>query len=390
MNREFTRKELYDLIWSQPMRTVAATLGISDVALAKQCRKAEIPVPNRGHWARKQAGKSTVQVALPPRLPGAPDRVGGSAYNHDYYGLDWPEKFLQVPIPPVPAFDEAMASVEQHARKLVGKVRCPRKFEPAHPLVAKLLAHDDERRKEFVQWGSNYYRPKYDVGIARRRLLIINALFLTAARLRYHPSMSTSKYAQDAGSERKISITIGEMHMFFTIEPIKSKNEGQRERLRLELPSARDQASTNKSWEDNDESILEDQLTDVFVEMLVSAEASYRNSLVQHREWIIERKAEAEAELKRRHEEAERKARELHDKLTRERIAQLLSQANALHRANQIRAYVQTALLQTEEMHIAPADFDRWAMWARREADRIDPLKNGTVVGAVKELLDDD
>lgn len=53
-------------------------------------------------------------------------------------------------------------------------------------------------------------------------------------------------------------------------------------------------------------------------------------------------------------------------------------------------AYVETALLQTEEMHMAPADFDRWVMWARREADRIDPLKNATVVRAIKELLDDD
>jgi hypothetical protein len=31
MNREFTRKELYDLVWSQPMKTVAASVGISDV-----------------------------------------------------------------------------------------------------------------------------------------------------------------------------------------------------------------------------------------------------------------------------------------------------------------------------------------------------------------------
>jgi hypothetical protein len=49
MNREFARKELYDLVWSQPMRTVAASVGISDVALAKHCKKANIPVPTRGH-----------------------------------------------------------------------------------------------------------------------------------------------------------------------------------------------------------------------------------------------------------------------------------------------------------------------------------------------------
>jgi hypothetical protein len=49
MNGRFTRKQLYDWVWSQPMRTVAASVGISDVALAKHCKKADIPVPNRGY-----------------------------------------------------------------------------------------------------------------------------------------------------------------------------------------------------------------------------------------------------------------------------------------------------------------------------------------------------
>lgn len=389
MNREFTRKELYDLVWSQPMRIVAASVGISDVALAKQCKKANIPVPNRGHWARKQAGKLTARIALPPRFPGASDRIGGST-NHYYYGYgsDWPEKFRETPIPPVPTFEEEMSSVEERVRTLVGKVRCPRKFEPAHPLVAKLLAHDEERRQDFMKWGSSSYAPKYDTGIDRRRLLIINALFMAAARLGCRPSMSTSKYGQDAGSERDISITVGESHIHFTIEPVKSKKEGERERLRLAFGMARDRASAGESWEDNDEGALEDQLTDVLVELVVSAEASYRNSLNRHREWIIERKAEAEAELKRRQEEAERKARELQEKLARERIGRLLSQAKALHRANQIRTYVDSALSRAAEMPIEATDLDKWATWARREADRIDPVKNGTIAQAVKELSD--
>src|SRR5262245_9220058 len=113
MNREFTRKDLYDLVWFQPIRTVAASIGISDVALAKQCKKANIPVPNRGYWARKQAGKLTAQIALPPRFPGASDRTGGSTNRYYGYGSDWLEKFREMPIPPVPTFEEEMSSVEE-------------------------------------------------------------------------------------------------------------------------------------------------------------------------------------------------------------------------------------------------------------------------------------
>jgi hypothetical protein len=384
MNAEFSRKELYDLVWSQPMRTVAARIGISDVALSKHCKKADIPVPNRGYWARKQAGKPTIQVALPPRFPGASDRIGHSAHQH-YYGCDWVEKFLEAPVPPVPTFDEEMSSVEERGRRLVGKVRCPRKFEPAHPLVAKLLAHDEERRQEFMKSGSSYYAPKYDGGIERRRLLVINALFMAAARLGCRPSMSASKYGQGAGGERQLSIAIGESHTYFTVEPINSRNEGQKGRLRLALGTTRDQGSVGQSWEDNDDGPVGNRLTEVLVAMLVGAEASYRRGLVHNRDWIIERKAAAEAELKRRQEEAERQARELQERLARERLARLLSQAKALDRANQIRTYVETVLLQVDEMRIAPADLDRWAAWAREEADRIDPVKNGTIVQAAKE-----
>jgi hypothetical protein len=148
---------------------------------------------------------------------------------------------------------------------------------------------------------------------------------------------------------------------------------------------ARERASSSKFWEDGDETSLDDQLTDVLVAMLVSAEASYRNGLVQNRDWIIERKAAAEAEMKKRQEEAEREARELQQKLARERIAHLLAQAKAFDRANQIRAYVESALLRVTETSIARADFDRWATWARQEADRTDPVKNGMIAEAIRQ-----
>lgn len=64
--RSMTREELHELVWSQPMRTLAASMGISDVALAKRCRAANVPVPPRGWWARKDAGKPVKIEPLPP------------------------------------------------------------------------------------------------------------------------------------------------------------------------------------------------------------------------------------------------------------------------------------------------------------------------------------
>ena len=46
------REELYKLVWERRVVEVAARFGVSDVGLSKICRRAMIPIPNRGHWAR--------------------------------------------------------------------------------------------------------------------------------------------------------------------------------------------------------------------------------------------------------------------------------------------------------------------------------------------------
>ena len=64
-----TRRDLYDLVWSKPATQVAAELGMSDVALAKWCRKMSIPKPGVGYWQKKAARKKPEK----PRLRN-PDR----------------------------------------------------------------------------------------------------------------------------------------------------------------------------------------------------------------------------------------------------------------------------------------------------------------------------
>ena len=62
---QITRKALYDQVWSQPMCHVSKKYGISDVGLAKICRKHKIPCPPRGYWAKKTAGQTPEQIPLP-------------------------------------------------------------------------------------------------------------------------------------------------------------------------------------------------------------------------------------------------------------------------------------------------------------------------------------
>jgi hypothetical protein len=59
-----TRAELYELVWRTPMSRLAAEFGVSDVALAKTCRRLSVPRPGRGYWAQIAVGREVKRPAL--------------------------------------------------------------------------------------------------------------------------------------------------------------------------------------------------------------------------------------------------------------------------------------------------------------------------------------
>jgi hypothetical protein len=64
----YNREEIYKEIWSEPIQHVAKRYNLSDVGLAKVCRKLNIPRPGRGYWAIKAAGKTTPKRPPLPAL----------------------------------------------------------------------------------------------------------------------------------------------------------------------------------------------------------------------------------------------------------------------------------------------------------------------------------
>ena len=71
----YDREELYEKVWKVPLRTLAKEYGVSDIALAKTCRKLNVPVPGRGYWAKREA-----LLLVPPRPPLPPlNEHGGVA-----------------------------------------------------------------------------------------------------------------------------------------------------------------------------------------------------------------------------------------------------------------------------------------------------------------------
>lgn len=117
MQRSLSRQQLYDMIWERAVARVAPELGISDVALRKQCVKHAIPLPDAIYWGRLHAGRPVERKPLGPTPAGTSDTIifAGKA-----------------PSPPRP-----VASAIAQARQAVSQVIVPDKL---HPLVAKTLS----------------------------------------------------------------------------------------------------------------------------------------------------------------------------------------------------------------------------------------------------------
>ena len=47
------KEELEQLIWMKPTTEIARELGVSDVAIAKRCKKFGIIKPGRGYWVKR-------------------------------------------------------------------------------------------------------------------------------------------------------------------------------------------------------------------------------------------------------------------------------------------------------------------------------------------------
>ena len=65
-----TRKELYDLVWAEPLSRLAKKYKISDNGLRKICKRMNIPIPAMGHWQKIQYGKRVIITKLPTKYEG--------------------------------------------------------------------------------------------------------------------------------------------------------------------------------------------------------------------------------------------------------------------------------------------------------------------------------
>lgn len=204
---ELTREELYQRVWSTPMSRLAAEFGLSDVGLAKVCKRHRIPRPSRGYWAKLERGKKVEQWPLMPTDDESLLTI--RLHKSETPSVSTVEK-SRAADPKIAALIEAESSPENHITPLTD-------LHGTHPLVAATREALSKRQAdEYGRVSPSYdFRGAcFDVRVSKpnvqRALLILHSLLRAFKNRGYHlgeqDQDSKQPYVEVLGRRFRLSI----------------------------------------------------------------------------------------------------------------------------------------------------------------------------------------
>ncbi|GHC08855.1 hypothetical protein GCM10010080_24880 [Thermomonas carbonis] len=379
-------------MWSKPIKDLAPDFGISDVALAKFCRKHSVPLPGRGYWAKLKAGKPVMAFTLPPRGLGQHETI---SIGHDEWRRrdEQEARLREEEIPPPPEFPETLVELRQRVAKLVGKVTYLKGLDRTHRVVAALLEADKARieKRSASSYPSIFDEPFFSSPYERRRLKLLNSIFLALAKL------DVSAFAQGKNPS-DFEIRVGDSSLTLRLDDpkIKKERESWRPSSDIRRPAS-DPLQMSISWHlekvdglrllwsDSKEAAIEGFLREIVVELVVAGDMQIRMAELRHHAWRVQRKADLIEAARKREEEARQKEIARLQRLEKARIDQLFEDAICLRLSNDLRAYVEAVQVAntSSETPVSEQEMSQWIVWALAQADRIDPVRTHSLLRQV-------
>jgi hypothetical protein len=169
------------------------------------------------------------------------------------------------------------------------------------------------------------------------------------------------------------------------VQSLNATDDSRNMRLCLSIHSGFGSETVLAAWQDDDAEKLEMQMTDVAVQVIVTAEIKYRESALRQYEWRVRRKAELEEEERKRKIEVERAEKERQQRIEQDRIERLLRDVAAYQQAAKIRKYVEAIrLARAGDLSSSTEKLQQWSQWALAQDDRIDPAMGGRFLKGCK------
>jgi len=368
----FTREQLYEAVWSKPMRHLAPTYGLSDVGLAKICRKLQVPTPPVGYWQKLEFGHQVERPPLPKLEEKQPTCISLTMRSAE------PDR----PLSEVEVLIQVERQSEHH-------IVVPETLDAPHPLIEKT-----DRSLRAAKANSNGLVTPRATGCLAvsvgphsidRATLILDSL-VKALESRGFPVMATVEKSGFTHVE-VLTETIG-----FRLEETLDKKEREltaaqkrdREeyswmssrrpeydyfpsgRLALVIGESAGGTGTRRRWGDGKKQTLETLLNRV-VAGLIQAADDKKEARRQHEEWERKRQEERrqrhEAEVKRREADA--------------RVKEFEANVAAWYRVHELNHYVEAVRAEAIRRHGSveqDSELGRWLAWAERRMASMNPL----------------
>lgn len=371
-----TRRELFELVWREPVSRVAERFRLSGTLLRKVCLEEDVPLPPRGHWARVRAGQKVKR----PRLP-HPERAG--AIVRIRLGT---ERTAPAPSLPEPA---TLASRRAHEARPGNRITV-RAGSPRHAW-ARELAHELRKGAHLSQTGMREAR----VAAEAVTVVVAEASIARAAALIDALVRALEKRGVELGPPNLTKWHHGARRHGLLIEglpvtlrlsekstqvakakPEPARNPWRSERrfdyqptgqftLRIRALEGR-YSPSERTLRDRPGALLEERLNEAMVAITEAvcevlqereerAEAESRRAVERARQWELERERQAEAARRQALEEL----------------------AERWRRARLLRDFI--AAVEAEGVVPGPPDAPQeltdWLRWARAHASELDPLQ---------------
>ncbi len=367
---KLSREELYKRIWGQPLRVVAHELGLSDVGLAKLCRRNGIPTPPQGFHLMKP-GLRKDRLIKP--LPAA---ESGQCTSFTFH-----------------VADEPLARAREVAKEATARVLAERRRDVT---AAQLRAIDAELRRlrgrlkpkhlderGMIRPPERYFPIRVSPTSLKRATAMLRALFV---KLVAHGAILESPASSEAND--RLCVRWEGYGFGFRIEESSRRVEVPPEKRPRPLdgyafpgdawrlvPTGTLTLSMSgpgyETWSLRDgRRVVEERLDELIERIYVEAATQREEDRLK-----AERKARAIAYLqeqdKRRQEQAFQESRR----------KQLAQEARRWRRAQALRDYIvaveRAGFTASRQSLESEAAWQKWVEWAKRYINSLDPITRG-------------
>lgn len=372
--QKFTRAELYEKVWAEPMATLGPKLGLSDTGLRKICDKYHIPTPPRGYWAKVAVGQ---RIKRPP-LPKLPAVMRGS--EETVIVFHQPPRPAPKELVAQQAEDDSPAGVRRRFEAdPENRIAVPAILEQPHALVASSVlllrkAKVDEDLRLRTR-GLKCVALKVSLSAVDRALRLYDAL-LKALEARGHRVTLVTKDNETSTvvhiDGEQVGIEIQEHVTRTEVPPLKPQTGWYSKKYvweatgRLTFALTESYLSVRGKWSDGARQNLDEMLNEIVVGLGDAADA-------------IKARREAFERAERERQVAEAKRREAEERARRERgkTRALQQEVRSLQQSLAVREYVASMRAAADAANLPPEhELRAWLAWAEGYADRLDPTKD--------------